>query len=221
MRDYRYERRLMRRRRSVLRFASGCLLVAMVAAVSLVIGAFLALTGQEHAPVLTGRDHDRIASELEHVKKKLEQVRSDARAGVERRFELAVSDEQLNLLLAEDEEVRKRLASRNVEEAWVRIADGAIQATVIRSMGGVSVQVRATMVPELRGTRQVRARITDIRIGRLPAPHAAAQRLADEVGRVITSQIADGRVVLSRVTIEGNRILLEGKTTAAVGDHGA
>jgi hypothetical protein len=194
------------------RWLSGCLIGAAVVAVAAVVGALIAFSGTEHAPALTGSDHDRIAAELEKVKHDVEQINADARSGVTRPFELAVTDEELSLLLTEDAKVRDSLASRNVEEAWVRVANGHIEATVIRSMGGMSAQIKATMLPVLDGERRVRAKITDIRIGRLPVPQAAAQRLADDIGRLITSKVTDSNVKLTRVSIDGNAIRLLGTT---------
>lgn len=212
-RDFRHERRLSRRRRRPhRRWLRGCLWGVVVIVLAVALGGMFALSGRDYAPVLTGADHDRVSAEVEEVKHKVEQVRKDAAAGVRRDFRLAVTDEQLNLLLSEDAEVRRRLAERNVEESWVSIGEGQMSATAIRSVGGVNVQVRATLVPELDGERSVRARIISLRIGRFAAPASTAQRLADEIGRLISSQVTDSRAKITGVKLNGNSVELTGTT---------
>jgi|GEM_PF-7046464 len=212
MSERHYERRRSRRRKPRRRRLGGCVAAFAIAIVAFGLGALYAISGRDHAPVLTGADHDRVAAELASVRRKLEAVRNDARAGRRRGFELVVSDEQLNLLLSEDQDVRERLAARGVEEAWVRIEEGAIVANAIRAMGGMSVQVRATLLPELVGDREVRARIQSLQVGRISAPSSAAQGLADEVGRLISRQITDTRARLTGLKVVGNRIELSGST---------
>jgi len=178
----------------------------------LLLGAFFVFSQPDHAPALTGRDHDRVERELQQVRAQVEKVKADARAGIRRPFRLSVTDEQLNLLLAEDARVHEKLADRKIDEAWVRIQNGFIVATVIRDVGGMPMQIRATLVPELAGDREVRAKVHDIRFGRLAAPKAAAQRLADEVGRLLSRQVTDQGVRLRHITVKDNAIHLEGTT---------
>lgn len=211
IRDYRYERRLMRRPRRV-RLLNIVLIILGVLVALAWVGAFLVLATPEHAPVLTGVERERVKQEVEVVQAELERIKADARRGVSRPFHLVVTDEQLNVLLAEDEGVRETLAERGVQDAWVRIADGTVVATAVRELGGVTVQIQASLVPELAGDRQVHVRVESIRVGRLYAPQAAVQRLAEEVGRVLSRQVNDERVQLDRIEVRGNSVHLIGKT---------
>ncbi len=217
MRDFEYERRLARqprrsRRQAIRRWMIGCGLLILVAVIATAIGALYAISGQEHAPVLTGADHTRVATEVDKVMKTVEAVRRDAAKGVQRKFELTVSDEQLNLLLAEDKEVRRRLRSRHIEEAWVLIGDGEVRANAIRSMSGINVQIQATLKPEIAGGQTVHVSIVRLKVGRITMPPGAGQDLADELGRLVSSRITDTKARITEIKIADNRIELRGVT---------
>lgn len=212
MRDFRYERRLMRRRRPrrpLLMVLTGAVALLVI---SFIIGALLAVSGGEHAPVMSGSDRARVEEEVRQVRAEVEKLRRAARAGERRPFHLVVSDEQINFLLAEDEKVREQLAAHRVEEAWVHMANGAVVATAVRVVGGMSIQVRAVLVPEVAGDRSIRMRVTEMHIGRLGAPRAAVERLADQISRLVTKQIVDTHVRLTNVRVEGNAVHLVGTT---------
>jgi hypothetical protein len=213
----RYERSGSSRRRKRRNRLTGCLLGVIAVGAALLFGALFALAPRDEAPVLTGPDRDRAAAELQDVKKTIADVRRNAKAGVATEFEVTVTDDQLNLWLTEDESIRKSLRERRVEDAWVSIHDGAIHATVLRAVGTITVQVKATLMPELTSGQRIQTRITDMSVGRFGAPRAVAEKLAADIGRLITSKVAEPGVRLTAIKVEDNRITVSGWTGASAG----
>jgi len=212
----RYDRTDRRPRRRRRRFsAASCAVGCGVVALAFAFGALYALSGRDEAPVLTGPDRERTAVELTEVKAAVERVKKDADAGVESDFTIGVTDDQLNLWLSEDEAVRRNLTERKIEDAWVSIHDGAISATVLRAVSTLTVQMKATLTPEIESPDRIRVRVTDMSVGRFGAPRAAAERLAEEIGRLLTDRIRKPNVVFTAVRIEGNRIEIVGRTEKA------
>ncbi len=212
MRDFRYERRLMRRPSRRRRKAIGCWLIAVIAFVALVLGGVLAFSVRDPAPVWTGDERERILREVREVRRQVEEVQADARKGVRRPFEIVVTDDQINLLLGEDEEVRAKLAKHKIESAWVRFSPDGVEAYVLREVGAMTVQFLVTMQVEVEGDRGVRVRVLSARAGAIPAPLAAAQKLADELGRILSSRVTDGRARLSKIALENRQLRLIGST---------
>jgi hypothetical protein len=192
---------------------TGC--VAVLAA--FFFGALFALSGRDEAPVLTGLDRDRTKAELEGVREAVERIRKDADAGRTTEFRVTVTDDQLNLWLSEDDAVRRSLTARGVEDAWVAIHDGAMRATVLRTVGTMTVQIKATLSPELAGPDRIRVRVGDMSVGRIGAPRAAAERLAEDIGRLLTDKLRRPNVRLDRLALQGNRIEVTGRTGAGAG----
>ncbi len=208
----RYERPARSRRRRKRSPVFSCLLSAGIIGLAIVLGALYALSGRDESPVPTGPDRDRTAAELRDVQRKIEAIATDAKRGVKRDFEVTVADYQLNHWLTEDSAARRALTARRVEDAWVSIHDGAIYATVLRSFGTMTIQVKATLEPRIGPNNTVTAQITDISLGRIGAPRAIADRLADEIGRLITEKVSRPGVRFTSVGVVGNRVFVRGRT---------
>ncbi len=208
----RYERLERPRRRRKRSPVCGCLIGLAVVILAVVLGGLYAVSGRDGAPVVTGADRDKAAAELREVQREIETIAADARSGVKRDFEVTVTDYQLNHWLTEDAAVRRALTARRVEDAWVSIHDGAMHATVLRSVGTLTVQVKATLEPEIGEDNSIRARISDISVGRIGAPRAMAERLAEEIGRLITEKVSRKGVRFSSVSVAENRVIVRGRT---------
>ena len=207
-----YERPARSRRRRKRHPVYSCLLAAATIILAIVLGALYALSGRDESPVPTGQDRERTASELRDVQRQIETIASDARSGVKRRFEVTVADYQLNHWLTEDAAARRALTARRIEDAWVSIHDGAVYATVLRAVGTMTVQFKARLEPEIGPDNSIRARISEISVGRIGAPRAMAERLADEIGRLITEKVSRPGVRFTSVSVSNNRVLVEGRT---------
>lgn len=186
---------------------AGCLTVLVAG----VLGAFVAFSTDESPPRITGEQRAVAEHGLAELKREAERIRHDAAERRRRSFSLTVTEAELNLLLSEDSTVRERLAKRGIREAFVHVTTGRIQASLTRTVAGMPIQAQAVLLPELSGPRSVTTHVKSLTIGRVPAPTAPAQRLADEVGRLLSEKVTDTNVVLSGLSVVEGRVELTGR----------
>lgn len=173
------------------------------------------LSGSDPPPVMTGGDRERVAGELRELQSDIESIRKDADRGVARDFTIHVTEDQLNLWLSEDESIRRTLREKDIEDAWVRLHDGDMEVTVLRAVGTLTVQVKASMVAEIAEANTVRVRITSMSFGRLGAPRSASERLAEQIGRMMTSKLQRPNVRLVSLKVRPEGIEVVGRTAGS------
>lgn len=196
-----------RRRRACC--LSGCLSLVLLA---LILVALLLLPPPAPPP-LSPAERARVEKRLESVRQEMEAIKQDVKAGRPHPFSLTLTQQEINSLLSTDNTIRDALRRHRVEQAYVRIEEGRIQASATRRSGGVPVTVTATIVPVLQEDGSIDPRVEGLHVGRVGIPEAGVDRLAKQLIRTVRDRLLETRVRVESIRIENSAIMVKGNTT--------
>lgn len=128
-------------------------------------------------------------------------------------FHFSISEGELNLLLATDNNTLSFFQRHKVRKAFVKISDGCIHATAIRPVGGISVAIKMDIVPDVTPNRQLNLRVESVKVGMMKLPPDLLKKITDKVIGVLTKQISGAlpkvdviRALPGQLIVEGNSV---------------
>jgi len=185
----------------------GCLIVIVLAAVSV----WMAMTPVDRVPVPTQTERQDSRNHVSEIKTELESVKKASREGKPSTFTIKLTENDLNTYLDQDAEAQATIARRKVTQAYVRIADRQVRASITLPVGGASMTVTTTMVPVVDESNwSLFFRVEGVSVGRLGVPGAAARRLAEDLAKSLAAHAYDPDVEVRSVQFEGNALILTG-----------
>lgn len=189
------------------RLIPGCLWILLLVVLSL---AFL-LSPSQGPPPLDPVKQEQSRVHIADIKREIESVAAAAKEKKRRPFTFRITQDDLNTFLTTDEHALKIMGDKEIEQAYARIAEGHVEATAIRRVGGLPVSVTATLSPVLKDDKTLGFKIEHIALGRLGLPEAAARRVAGDLAGALTQQ-AVGSMKYHTARIEADAIVLSGDT---------
>ena len=188
---------------------TGCLFLLLLAAVPV----YLALSPPPPPPRLNRTERVKVEAQIAEHK---DEVRAIARAAAERKnqaFRLRLSEEEINHYLDTDDRIRSQMESRSIERAWVRLADGRVNASATLTQGGAPVTLTATVVPQISPDHKLGFRVEGVDVGRLGVPATSAiQKAAVKALSLIDNSSMVPRARFDSATVEDGAIVLTGNT---------
>ncbi len=187
---------------------SGCSLALLI----LAIPTYLFLTPPKPPPPLPPAERAKVDARVTEVRNQVKQITRDASAGKRPAFTLTLREAEINRLLETDDRIQRLMHGKQVSKAWVRIVDGRIRATAIRS-AGTPASFTVNVAPEVSADHTLSFRIEGVDVGRLGMPNvdtfrAAAQKAVSLLND--KSMIPDAK--FDAVKVEDGSITLTGKS---------
>lgn len=160
------------------------------------------------------------ARAVERARTVRQQVAEQASAGKMAPFELAVSEEEVNALIASDERVRDAMRGQGVRDVTVLFEERRILLAGQVSRGGFTFDVAADAVPEVRPDGTIDIRIENARAGRFPVPPALVDEARSALAEVLAKQDPErGRV--EEVSLTRGKLTIRGHAEGSIPDLGA
>ncbi len=167
---------------------------------------------REEKPV-TKPEAQAARKRMERVVEEVKQLRSQARHGKPRTFELEFRGRELEAYLQADTRIQEELERRGVTQSHVRLTQDGIELMARMNLRGrpAWVLARGDLLPTPEGAISFLPR--EVKVGRLPVLAAAARtrlkrlevRLAEHLEesglRVEQVKVTDGRLVLQGTTV--------------------
>jgi hypothetical protein len=160
------------------------------------------------------------ARAVERARTVRRQVAEQASAGKLAPFELTVSEDEVNALIASDERVRDAMRSQGVRDVTVLFEERRMLLAGQVSRGGFTFDVAADAVPVVRPDGTIDIRIENARAGRFPVPAALVDEARSALAQVLAKQDPErGRV--EEVSLTRGKLTIRGRAEGDVPDLGA
>ncbi|MCC6729726.1 MAG: hypothetical protein IT208_10355 [Chthonomonadales bacterium] len=192
----------------------GCCLSCLVALVLLLVSAGLLVAPAPRPDIPIGARGAVAADRFRTAEQRIAGLERDAAEHRAHPFQVTVTEQEINAFLASDPRALQRMRSRRIDEAWVRLHDGRIDATAVRRARGLPVTVTATLVPVLVAHRDLSVSVRNVTVGRLGVPRSAARRIASLVTGLLESKVYHSPVYIAAVAVGEGAITVTGQTTA-------
>lgn len=170
------------------------------------------LTPPKPPPLPPPAERARIVEHLKEVKRQVRDIGKSAAKGEAHPFTLAVTEQEMNVFLATDNEVRDVLDRRRISQAFVSVLDNRVRVTGYREERGVTLPLTVTFVPYMREDRTLGFRVDSVALGHLRLPGPAERRVADELSNLLERNLLDPHLRFSALRVGDGRIELTGNT---------
>jgi hypothetical protein len=173
---------------------------------------FLVLLFNAPAPRgMSARERADAERALQATRARIEQLTQRAARGYTETFRIRVTEDEINLLLQTDNEVRRRMHQRGIEEAYVLLDSGRVVGAVRRRQMGAPITITAAATPRVKPDGTLDLDIEGIGIGRLSVPTVLARRLVDRAADALSGQRLGVGVDITAVKVETGSIVIDGR----------
>lgn len=152
---------------------------------------------------------------LRALRARIEELSRKAHRGERESFSVRVTENEINLLLETDQEVRRRMRQHGVEEVYVVMDAGRVACAARRREAGAPVTVTAAVTPRVRPDGSLDLQIEGVGIGRLSVPTALSRRWTDRATDALSGQRLGAGIDLVSLRVEKGAIVVDGQ----IGPH--
>jgi hypothetical protein len=153
-------------------------------------------------------------AKIQAVGTRLRAARRRGRRAAPQILHLALTEPELNALLLNDPNAQRSLAEAGLTDPRLELENGLITLSGYLTQNDQEVFVSATGAVSRGADGQVALDLRSVRVGRLPAPPALHQLIADRAAEALRSvnQSSGGR--LNRLAVEGKTLVIDGTSQA-------
>jgi len=147
----------------------------------------------------------------DRVKRVADQAASQPESGAPRQYDVTITEDEANALLATDPDIRKKLESQGVHQVTLLFEDGRILVDGRVTYAGMTLDVSGDAVPTVREDGTLDVRVENAKAGGFPMPGSAlgeVERLLESVlsqqdpsrGRINALKVSQGSLRLEAET---------------------
>lgn len=127
-------------------------------------------------------------------------------------FQVVLTEDEVNMALATDRQVRAALAAQGVRRVSILFEDGHAVIEGVVELGGVEVHVTAHAVPIVNPDGTIRVAIEHARAGVLPLPPTVLNKVRAKLEEILRQQ-DPRRGIIDSITVDDGVLSLRGRVT--------